>query len=188
MRIAASILLFGLLTACGPMLQAWRDSNCNEEGAYNAGFNEGQEGGAMQATWFVQQCGYDREPALARSYRQGYLAARQLNKPGTVIHVKADNTEDTTAVLPTDSLIRGLTNDMAAVAAVGVAAAAEAAKTGMQCIVHGGREFCGYNCIQSASGAACASRPEHRCVAAYGEIVCGNNCQADKGNIRCDAP
>jgi hypothetical protein len=62
-----------LMTSCAGMMRAWRDQNCNYDGAYAAGMNEARKRKAMNPS-FAEQCDLLSQEDTQRGYREGYTA------------------------------------------------------------------------------------------------------------------
>jgi hypothetical protein len=77
-----------LFPACAAMQQQAVDVLCNEDGAYQQGYNDGHGPGKMDSS-FVAMCPADQEK-IRRSYREGFEkgAALKASEPQPVeIHV-----------------------------------------------------------------------------------------------------
>ncbi|MCK5799082.1 MAG: hypothetical protein KAI47_17940 [Deltaproteobacteria bacterium] len=67
---------------CAAMMQQWRVTHCNYDGAYKAGMNDATKGEEMKQA-FSSGC-FEKDRAIAeKGYREGYTIGLQSMRPQT---------------------------------------------------------------------------------------------------------
>ncbi len=182
-----TIIVCALLSAwgCAHSKTAFRNTYCNENGAYTLGQMDANEGVPMRDAIFQKQC-KAHDPSIEEMYRQGYslgihrhaaddtqlkivlLAEAQSKEPNdSPLTQKELKTPTTTASLLDDIRSRyGSEPPM--------------------CITHQDTTLCGYNCIRDGSLAKCARNATHHCLSDGTRILCGKNCLKQNNTITCD--
>lgn len=79
MKLTLLLLLASALGGCAAMERDAQDRFCNQEGAYQYGVNDAQNGENLRADWLAYQCPAAQKSLVKKFYIDGYMTIK--NKP-----------------------------------------------------------------------------------------------------------